>query len=92
MKSAVWSWTRPHGRSVEHRRAVTLEYQEANEEVGFKGTMTLAGCGVLWGIFFLLILSAWLPRLGWLIVPLLACFLVLQLFRWIIPGQKEEVE
>jgi len=77
-------------RSVEHRRALVLEYQEASEEVGFKGTMTLAGCGVLWGIFFLLILSAWLPRLGWLIVPLLAGFLVLQLFRWIIPARKQE--
>lgn len=76
-------------RSVEYRRAIVLEYQEANEEVGFKGTMTLAGCGVLWGIFFLLILSMWLPRLGWLIVPLLAGFLMLQLFRWIIPARKE---
>ena len=77
-------------RSVEQRRAILLEYQEASEEVGFKGTMTLAGCGVLWAIFFLLILSVWMPRLGWLIAPLLVGFLLLQLFRWIIPRQKQE--
>jgi len=28
-------------RSVEKRRSSLMEYQEANEEVGFKGTMTL---------------------------------------------------
>ena len=77
-------------RSVEYRRAVALEYQEASEEVGFKGTMTLAGCGILWAIFFLLILSVWLPRLGWLIVPLLGFFLLLQMFRWVIPARKQE--
>src|SRR4051812_49958489 len=32
-------------RSVERRRVGQMEYQEATEEVGFKGTMTLAGCG-----------------------------------------------
>src|SRR5205085_1981970 len=40
-------------RSLERRRASTLEYPEASEEVGFKGTMTLVGCGMLWGILFL---------------------------------------
>jgi predicted dehydrogenase len=35
-------------RSVERRRSSTLEYQEASEEVGFKGTMTLLGCGLMW--------------------------------------------
>jgi predicted dehydrogenase len=72
-------------RSVHYRRASTLEYQEASEEVGFKGTMTLLGCGLFWGILLLLCLSAWEPRLGWLIVPLLVVFLVLQLLRWLIP-------
>ncbi len=77
-------------RSVERRRASALEYPEATEEVGFKGTMTLVGCGVLWGVLGLLILSVWLPYLGWIIVPILVVFLMLQLFRWIIPGKKPE--
>lgn len=66
-------------RSVERRRTSTLEYPEANEEVGFKGTMTLLGCGVLWVMFLLLILSAWVPVLGRFILPALGVFLVLQL-------------
>jgi predicted dehydrogenase len=72
-------------RSVERRRYSTLEYPEANEEVGFKGTMTLAGCGLIWLLLVIVILSAWIPALGWVIVPVLALFLGLQLFRWIIP-------
>jgi predicted dehydrogenase len=72
-------------RSVERRRSSTLEYQEATEEVGFKGTMTLVGCGLLWGMLFLVILAAWFPRLGWLIIPLLVIFLGLQLLRWVVP-------
>lgn len=77
-------------RSVERRRASTLEYQEANEEVGFKGTMTLVGCGMLWGMILLVILSRWYPRLGWLIIPLLIAFLGLQLLRWVIPKAPEK--
>lgn len=72
-------------RSVERRRTSTLEYQEASEEVGFKGTMTLVGCGLLWGMLFLVILANWFPRLGWLIIPLLIVFLGLQLLRWVVP-------
>jgi predicted dehydrogenase len=75
-------------RSVHYRRVSVMEYQEASEEVGFKGTMTLVGCGLLWGILFFLILSVWVPTLGWLIVPLLVIFLILQMLRWIIPGRK----
>lgn len=66
-------------RSIIKRRAVLLEYQEASEEVGFKGTMTLIGCGMLWFVIFLLILSAWQPWLGWLILPAIVAFLGLQL-------------
>ena len=62
-----------------------MEYQDASEEVGFKGTMTLVGCGLLWSVLVVLILSAWFPRLGWAIAPLLAIFLALQLLRWFIP-------
>lgn len=72
-------------RSVERRRAYPLEYPDATEEAGFKGMMTLVGCGLLWGVLFLVMLSAWRPWLGWLIVPLLVGFLGLQLLRWVLP-------
>jgi hypothetical protein len=76
-------------RSVERRRVNTLEYQEATEEVGFKGTMTLLGCGLLWAIMFLVILSAWIPQLGWLVIPFLVGFLALQLLRWVLPQNPQ---
>jgi predicted dehydrogenase len=72
-------------RSVARGRASTLEYQEATEEAGFKGTMTLVGCSLLWGSLVLLILSRWQPWLGWLIAPVFALFLILQLLRWAVP-------
>ncbi len=72
-------------RGVEKRRASTLDFQEASEEVGFKGTMTLVGCGLLWIAFILLIVSRWVPLLGWLMIPLLLIFLGLQLLRFLIP-------
>ena len=75
-------------RSVERRRASTLEYQEATEEASFKGTMTLVGCGLLWGSLILLIASVWLPVLGWLILPVFGFFLVLQLLRWFVPPKQ----
>ena len=77
-------------RSVEKRRSSLLEYPEATEEVGFKGTMTLVGCSLLWGVLFLLILSVWWPKLGFLIVPLIVVFLGLQLLRYIVPKQREK--
>jgi len=66
-------------RSIVKRRAVLLEYQEANEEVGFKGTMTLIGCGLLWVVLLLLILANWLPWVMWLILPVIVIFLVFQI-------------
>jgi predicted dehydrogenase len=75
-------------RSVERRRASMLEYQEATEEAGFKGTMTLVGCALLWGGLVLLILSIWVPWLGWGILPVLAAFLALQLLRWAVPPKE----
>ncbi len=73
-------------RSLERHRAVTLDYQIASEDVGFKGTMTLVGCGLLWLIPVLLIVSVWLPYIGWLIVPALLGFLLFQLLRWFVPA------
>ena len=71
--------------SVERRRASTLEYQEATEEASFKGTMTLVGCALVWGSLVLLLLSAWVPLLGWMILPFFGVFLLLQLLRWVVP-------
>src|SRR5207248_6460305 len=34
-------------RSAQRRRVSVLEYPEATEEAGFKGTMTLVGCSLL---------------------------------------------
>jgi hypothetical protein len=78
-------------RSVERRRASTLEYPEATEEAGLKGTMTLVGCGLVWLFLLLLILSVWVPWLGRLIVPALFLFLVLQVGLWLISrGRRRE--
>jgi hypothetical protein len=76
-------------RSIERRRSSLLEYPEATEEVGFKGTMTLVGCSLVWGMLLLLILSRWWPMLGWLIVPMIVVFLGLQFLRYVIPKPRE---
>jgi predicted dehydrogenase len=72
-------------RSLSRRRTSLLEYPEATEEVGFKGTMTLVGCGVLWMVLLFVILTAWVPWLRWAVVPLLVGFLSLQLLRYALP-------
>ena len=77
-------------RSVEKRRVHLMEYQEASEEVGFKGTMALAGCGLLWGVLLLAIASAWVPWVGWLILPLLLAFVAMQMLRYAIPKRSNE--
>jgi hypothetical protein len=77
-------------RSVERRRASSLDYQEASEEVGFKGTMTLVGCGMLWLILLLLIAATQFPSVGWLIIPVLVGFLGLQVLRWLVPGRPRD--
>ncbi len=71
---------------VSGRSSSALEYQEATEAVGFKGTMTLLGCGLLLASVLFLILSAWSPWLGWAILPLIGLFLVLQLLRLLVPA------
>ncbi len=76
-------------RSIEKRRSSTLEYPEASEEVGFKGTMTLVGCGVLWAVILMLFLARWAPWLGVVIFVLLGLFLALQLFRFLIPRKPQ---
>jgi hypothetical protein len=75
-------------RSIERRRAYTLDFQEATEDIGFKGTMTLVGCALLWLAPAVLLLSAWIPWLGWLIAPVLLVFLALQLLKRSDAGTK----
>ena len=62
------------------------------EATGFKGTMTLVGCGLIWVILILLILSRWFPTLGWVILPVLLFFLGLQVLRWLVPVAEEQNE
>ena len=47
--------------------------------------MTLVGCGVLWVVLLLVILTAWVPMLRWTIVPLLVVFLGMQFLRYFLP-------
>ncbi len=75
-------------RSIQRRRSSTLDYQEASEEVGFKGTMTLLGCGLIWLTIAIVILAIWFPQARWAILPLLVIFLGLQAFRWIVPRAR----
>ena len=65
-----------------------MEYQEANEEVGFKGTMTLVGCSLIWLAVVVLIVSFWVHWVAWGIVPVFAIFLVMQALRWVLPEKK----
>lgn len=77
-------------RSVPRRRSSVLEYPEASEEVGFKGTMTLVGCGLLWIILLLVVVANWVPWLKWAVVPVLAGYLILQLLLWVIPRASKK--
>ncbi len=72
-------------RSVEKRRSSVMEYQEASEEVGFKGTMTLVGCLVIWLLPLVVLATIYIPQLSVLIAAVLAAFLGLQLLRYVIP-------
>ena len=49
---------------------------------------SLVGCGLLWSVILLLILSVWFPKLGWLILPVVAVFLALQFLRWFLPPKN----
>jgi predicted dehydrogenase len=77
-------------RSLHYGRSYAPDLQDASEEVTFKGTMTLVGCSLIWVMILMLILSIWLPWMGWLIIPLLGAFLVLQLLRYAVPPKPEE--
>jgi hypothetical protein len=70
-------------RSIEKRRAQSLEYREVNEEISTRGTLTLIGCGMIWLILLIFGLSIWIPWLRWAVVPLLAGFLLLLGMKWL---------
>jgi predicted dehydrogenase len=76
-------------RSVERRRATTLDFQEVSESVGFKGTMTLVGCAMLWGLLLLLFVGNWYRPALWAIPVLLGTFLALQFLRWFAAAAPE---
>jgi predicted dehydrogenase len=76
-------------RSLQRRRASSLDFPEATEEAGFKGTMTLVGCGLLWVSLLLLIFSIWFPMLGLAILPIFGLFLVMQFLGWAVPRKEE---
>jgi hypothetical protein len=79
-------------RSLLRRRASSLDFQEATEEAGFKGTMTLLGCGLLWLSLLLLIFSIWFPMLGLAILPIFGVFLVMQFLGWAVPKKDDAAE
>jgi len=70
-------------RSVEKRRASSLDLAEFTEDSGPKGTLTLIGCGMIWLLLLIFALSIWLPWIRWAIVPLLVGFLALLALKWL---------
>jgi len=72
-------------RSVKYGRSSTLDLQEVTEEAGFKGTMTLVGCSMIWMSVIVLIVSVWVPWITWAIVPIFGAFLLMQGLRWVFP-------
>src|SRR5262249_19588129 len=77
-------------QSAAYQRLSVLDYQEANEEVGFKGTMALGGCLMLWVVIGLLIASVRYPWAGWLVLPLLIVYVGLQFLRYVIPAREPD--
>jgi hypothetical protein len=65
------------------RRISTLDYQEINEEVGSKGTLTLIGCGMVWVMLLLAFLGIWQPLVLWGVLPLIGLFLALVIMNWL---------
>jgi predicted dehydrogenase len=76
-------------RSVHYGRSSALDLQEVTEEAGFKGTMTLVGCSMIWLTVIVLIVSVWIPWITWLIVPLFGGFLLMQGLRWVFPKKDK---
>ena len=73
-------------RSVAKRKSSDLEYGDVSQDAAGKGTLTLIGCGMVWLIPVLLVMSIWVPQAGWAIIPMLLGFFVLVGLRWL--GRK----
>lgn len=79
----VCEWADALHRSLTKRRISTLDYQEINEEVGSKGTLTLIGCGMVWVMLLLAFLAIWQPLVLWGVLPLIGLFLALVIMNWL---------
>ena len=53
--------------------------------------MTLVGCSLIWLSVLVLALSAWIPWLIWLMVPVFGVFLLMQALRWVVPSASPMV-
>lgn len=76
-------------RCVKRKRLVVLDYEAVGEVGNFKSTMAALGCGTLILIMILFFATPTFPFLKYLIIPLLAGFLLLQLLRWLAKDEAE---
>ena len=76
--------------SARRRRVVPLDYESSTEEANFKSTMTAVGCGLLLLLAVLFFAMPFTPGLKYVFLPLLVVFLLLQLFRWVVPAANQE--
>lgn len=82
-------------RSLSRRRMIELRPDEHSEEAAFKGTMAMVGCGLLLlsvplfalGVFASQFKIPLLSYLNFLILGVLAIFLMLQFFRFLVPAK-----
>lgn len=69
-------------RSLQKGRAVDLTYDEVTEEASFKSVMTMIGCSLVWLTLLVAILAAaGVPYVGYLVLPALVVFVLLQSLR-----------
>jgi myo-inositol 2-dehydrogenase/D-chiro-inositol 1-dehydrogenase len=76
--------------SARRRRVVPLDYEASSEEANFKSAMTTLGCGLLLMLMVLFFAMPLVPGLKYIFLPLLVVFLLLQLFRWVVPSGNAE--
>ncbi|MEO6809309.1 MAG: hypothetical protein ABI353_09390, partial [Isosphaeraceae bacterium] len=77
------------GRGLRRGRTIDLDYEEMSEAGNFKSVMTATGCALLVGILLILPIALigpvfgvrWTIYLAYIIPPVLALFVLLQLLR-----------
>ena len=78
-------------RSLDRHRAVDLAFEEISEETSFKSIMTMFGCGLIWAAIVVGILAAaGVPYVGYVLLPVLVWFLLLQGFGLVYRGRSTE--